>query len=150
RGFRYLVDSLSTVRPRNTPRGPRRYGVAIASVEPLHRLKPIRVPWMEKTLSASVSRRNGRLHVCTAHIPPGSSNDWTKIEVLEGIYQALARHSRVPRILTGDFNTPQSESEAGEVVTWGQWIDECGKPSIWGKFKGGTGIRWDSAERQIL
>ena len=150
RGISFFVDSFAGVSTAVPLRGPRRYGVAIASIHPLHRLNSIRVPWPEKVLGASVLRRDGRINVYSAHIPPGASNGWMKIEVLEGIYRGLARRTRTPRILAGDFNTPQCESETGEVITWGQWIDDDGTALVWGRFKGDTGIRWDTAERQIL
>ena len=53
--------------------------------------------------------------------------------MLEGIYERLARRSRFPRVLCGDFNTPQEETSDGKVITWG---------------RGRT--RWDMGERNIL
>ena len=44
--------------------------------------------------------------------------------MFEGIYRRLACSSDRPRILCGDFNTPQKEMADGEVVTWGQDTEE--------------------------
>jgi hypothetical protein len=59
----------------------------------------------------------------TTHIPPGVTNGWTKIEMLAGVYRELAHPSVIPRMLCGDFNTPQLELPTGEVMTWGQRIN---------------------------
>jgi exonuclease III len=56
----------------------------------------------------------------------------------------------MPRILCGDFNSPQEEKANGEVITWGQEIASNGKVTVWGRWKGDTGKRWDSAERNVL
>lgn len=149
-GFPHMIDSFSAVSRHAALRGPRRYGVAIASRQPLRLLPPLPILWPEKGLGVSVKRGDRRIHIYSVHIPPGSSNGWTKIEVLEGLYRALARNTVAPRILAGDFNTPQSETPAGEVVTWGQSIDDDGRALVWGRYKGDTGVRWDTAERQVL
>jgi exonuclease III len=39
--------------------------------------------------------------------------------LLAGIYQALATPATRPRLLCGDFNTPQHERANGEIITWG-------------------------------
>src|SRR5207244_3997502 len=54
------------------------------------------------------------------------------------------------RLLCGDFNTPQEERPNGEVVTWGQDIRSDGRAVLWKSWRGGTGKRWDRAERNIL
>ena len=103
------------------------------------------MPWPERLLSAAIQSPFGQVELHAAYIPPGSSHGWLKVETLEGIFKRLSRPSRRPRILCGDFNTPQAECEDGRVITWG----EC--------MKNGTirldkkrGERWDHAERNIL
>lgn len=147
-GFPHVVDSLSAISRHAALSGPRRYAVAIASRQPLRLLPPLPIPWPEKGLGVSMKHGDSRVRIHSVHIPPGSSNGWMKVEVLEGLYRALARNTAAPRILAGDFNAPQCETPAGEVVTWGQWIDDDGKALVWGRFKGDA--RWDTAERQIL
>ena len=89
------------------------------------------------------------LYLHTVHVPPGSSNGWVKVEVLEAIYAGLARLHESPQVLCGDFNTPQLELPSGEVVTWAQRMTETG-PRLRGRFRGGDGARWDAAERRVL
>jgi len=42
-----------------------------------------------------------------------------KLDLLSGIYHALALPTDRLRILCGDFNTPQEEKSTGEIITWG-------------------------------
>jgi exonuclease III len=89
------------------------------------------------------------IEVHTAHVPPGSSNGWLKVDTFRGIYRRLACPSLIPRVLCGDFNSPQRESVDGKVITWGQ--HEVGGQSVYrGTFRGGTGMDWDAAERSVL
>ena len=83
-------------------------------------------------------------------IPPGVTNGWIKIEMLEGFYRGLAQSSTTPRFLCGDFNTPQLELPTGEVVTWGQRLNRKGVAVIRQHIRGGEGARWDQGERQVL
>jgi len=39
---------------------------------------------------------------------------------------------------------------SGEIVTWGQKIQADGTIRCRGRFRGGTGKRWDEAERSVL
>jgi exonuclease III len=86
----------------------------------------------------------------TSHIPPGVTNGWIKIQMLEGVYSALAHPSTTLRILCGDFNTPQLELPTGEVITWGQRINSKGVAVMRKNIRGGAGCRWDQGERQVL
>jgi exonuclease III len=92
----------------------------------------------------------GDFEVHTAHVPPGSSNLWVKIEVLEGIFRGLKGRSQRPRIFCGDLNTPQSETASGDVVTWAQRLSASGRVVLRRRIRGGPGVRWDAAERAIL
>ena len=55
-----------------------------------------------------------------AHLPTGVGHGWIKIGTFEGIFARLACTSTTPRILCGDFNSPQAEGPGGEIITWGQ------------------------------
>lgn len=137
-GLVYAVDSFTLAPSLRSLVGPRRYGQMIASRWPLKAMSPdtFEIPWPERVLSAHVNvPKFGRVDLHNTHVPPGSSNGWTKIRHLEGIYARLATRSRVPRILVGDFNTPKDEHPDGTVVTWG---------TVAG------GDRWDVGERQVL
>ena len=108
------------------------------------------MPWPERLLSVDIDTPCGLLEMHTTHIPPGVTNGWIKIEMLEGIYRGLAQPSPTPRVLCGDFNTPQPEPPTGEVVTWGQRFNRQGMAVIRMHVRGGSGCRWDRGERQEL
>jgi exonuclease III len=73
-------------------------------------------------------------------------NGWTKIEMLESVFSRLAGLGVVPRILCGDFNTPQEETADGEIVTWAQRRGVTGALYL----KRARGERWDRGERNVL
>jgi exonuclease III len=126
--------------------GPQKYGELIASRWPIRRLPPQRtVKWPERVLSVIVESSIGLIEVHTTHIPPGVSNDWIKIETLEGIYKRLAKRSVHPRILCGDFNAPQFEEPDGHIITWGQRILKSGEVVLRDPHG-----RWDRGERNVL
>ena len=111
---------------------------------------PLRLPWPEKSLSLLIRFPFGSVEVHPVHVPPGSSNGWDKVECLEAIFRGLGRHSRRRRVLCGDFNIPQLELASGKVVTWAQELRAGGVVRTKRQFRGGSGERWDRAERQIL
>jgi exonuclease III len=104
------------------------------------------VPWPERILGV---QGNG-ISIFTTYIPPGSSHGWKKIKTLEGLYIGLATASKGPRILCGDFNTPQLERSSGQIITWGQRIRDDDQVVLKRRWRGGTGQRWDEGERNIL
>lgn len=150
-GLGYIACSLSLDGGRNAL-GPRAFGVMIASRYPLAKDVSIEMPvcWREKVLSRVIHDGNREIEIHTVHVPPGSSNLWTKVEVLEGVFSGLRLPSVRPRILCGDFNAPQGELPSGEVVTWAQRQDRTGAAITRERFRGGSGARWDKAERNIL
>jgi exonuclease III len=75
-------------------------------------------------------------------------SDWRKIETFEAVFAALARPSRHPRILCGDFNTPIHESQDGKIYT-GIWRWQ-GRELTLRPGREGVGGRWDRAELSIL
>jgi exonuclease III len=157
RGLPYSVDSftLQSGPPELTRR--RQYGQVLASHWPLRPLPPTAfpVPWPERVLSAMLESPWGTIEVHTTGIPPGVSNGWLKVEMLEGIYARLACPTPRARIFCGDLNTPQAESADGRITTWGQVLAPHGSVRIWttksdavGRVD--TGVRWDAAERNVL
>jgi exonuclease III len=127
--------------------GARGYGELIASQWLLELIDGIdyEMPWPERLLSAVIHSPFGQIELHSAYVPPGSSHGWLKIETLEGIFKQLSHLSSRPRILCGDFNTPQAEREDGRVVTWGEYMTNG---TI--KLDKKRGKRWDQAERAIL
>src|SRR5919108_3588416 len=151
-GLIHQADSFELAPCPDILTGPRQYGLLIASRFSLQPWKPGRfdVPWPERILSAQIEMPWGPLEVHTTHIPPGVTNGWIKINMLEGLSAGLAHPSTTPRLLCGDFNAPQLERSTGEVVTWGQRINSKGVAVLRKNIRGGAGCRWDRGERQVL
>lgn len=151
-GFHHIVDSFELAPGDFLPRGPRRYAVLTASRYPLAAEHPGRflVPWPERVLSVTLDFAGKSIEVHNTHIPPGSSNGWTKVEMLDGIFSALAVTNAGPRILCGDFNTPQAELSDGEVITWAQRLNPAGNWRVATTRAGLLGLDWDLSERRIL
>jgi len=145
-GFGHIINSIERY-PTVSFQGPRKYGVIIASRWPLacDLNEHNSVPWPERLLSCICDSPYGQIEVHTTHIPPGSTNGWTKVDMLQGIYDALAKHTNIPRVLCGDFNTPQRELISGDVVTWAQGIKSNGSVILKRNHE-----RWDVGERCIL
>jgi len=149
-GLPHMIDSFSSSPPWE-PAGPRRYGLMIAGRFPLTVvISPHAVPWPERILSTAVVTPRGAITVHTTHIPPGSSNGWIKVEMLEAVAAIVSDPSDTPCILCGDFNLPQAETPQGRIVTWGEDIGIDGEPRVWRRWRGGDGHRWDAAERTIM
>lgn len=146
-GLKHIVSSIDFVADPATLKGPRRYGLLIASKwnisNPGIGGEPIK--WPERFLSVRVDTPHLSVKIHTTHIPPGSSNGWIKIEMLEGIYQTLVADDYPYRILTGDFNMPQEEMPNGEVITWAYKRNSKGEYT-----PGRRNERWDKGERNII
>jgi exonuclease III len=147
-GLTSIVDSFALLESTSHLIGPRRYGLLMAARFPLTSLTNLHfsVPWPERVLGV----KGQGVSIYTTYIPPGSSNGWKKIETLEGLYAGLAKAATGPRILCGDFNTPQSEQPTGNTITWGQRVRDDGRVTLRNRMRGGTGQRWDAGERNIL
>jgi endonuclease/exonuclease/phosphatase family metal-dependent hydrolase len=128
-GLPHVVDSFAISAPWSAV-GPRRYGVVIASRFRLTTVVSTHaVPWPERILTAAVAMPHGAVTVHTTHIPPGSSNGWKKVEMLEAVL-AVVSESEGPCILCGDFNLPQAETPQGRIVTWAERIIIGGEPRL--------------------
>jgi exonuclease III len=125
--------------------GARRTGVLTASTWPVIATNESVGPWNEKVLATRIDTPGGLIDVVNVHVPPGSSNGWVKVEVLEAVFDFISSLEG-PRVLTGDFNLPQEELEDGTVVTWAQTRRANGTYSL----RPSRGARWDSAERNIM
>ena len=151
-GFTYATDSFALAPASFAPAGPRRYGLLTASRCEMIAEAPGRfhLPWPERVLSATLLTPGGRVEVHNTHVPPGSSNGWLKIAQLEGLYNGLARTALLPRVLCGDFNTPQVELPSGEIVTWAQRKSRDGTWRVVRTLQGGAGAAWDTGERLVV
>lgn len=124
------------------------YGEMVASrwaMEPIPDVS-CGMPWPERLLSVVIRAPFGEFELHTAYIPPGCNHGWLKIETSEGISKRLSLSSTSPRILCGDFNTPQAELADGRVVTWAECLRRDGTVTL--NLK--RWERWDKAERGIL
>ncbi len=126
-GLAHVAVSLDLVSEARADRRRARSGVLIASRWPfnLMRTRPPSVPWPERILSAVVSSPCGPLELHAAYIPnvatgPAVGRPWLKAETFEAIFARLARRSRRPRILCGDFNVPLAEQPDGTIVPFGR------------------------------
>lgn len=138
----------------------RQDGLLLATRYPLAPLDPTRwgLPWPERVLSAVVDSPDGRFAVHTVHVPNastgislynkgqrelGADRLAKKTETFEAIFRGLEVEAKtLPTLLTGDFNTPRSESSTGEV---GYWQDSC--PS---QLRPQLHARWLNAERNVI
>ena len=148
-----VLSSFDLVKDKSVLVNKRKYGQLVISKKPIKFIpeQSKDLPFPERLLSCLIVESGLEIH--TTHVPPGSSNGVIKVEHFEGLYKYL--HNRIDnqKILTGDFNSPKSELENGEIVTWGQKINSSGEPkiSINPKWKNQcTGERWDAAERNII
>lgn len=150
-GLRHVIDGFSLSPNPDLLVGPRRYGLIIASRFPLRSLPPsdFPVPWPERILSCEVIVGEHSVELHTAHVPPGSSNGWIKIETFEGIHQRLRRHENRARILCGDFNSPDVEFRDGRVKFFGQNVRSDGA-IVPQRHKGQPLGRWGDGERSVI
>ena len=147
-GYAYSISSFSLHGGNSELTGPRRYGILVASRWPLNSINQrlLKIPWHERLVSALIHFPNVDFEFHVAHIPPGASHGGLKINMFEGIFKFLARLSyNYPRILCGDFDSPQAETRSGEVITWGQDILKDGQV----RFSDKEG-RWDAGERSVI
>ena len=151
-GLVHVADSFSLAPTISDLRGPRRYGQLTASRWPLspEAQGRFRLPWPERVLTAHVDVGGQRIELHNTHVPPGASNAWIKVETLSGLFEGLAVQSEVPRILCGDFNTPQTETSDGQVITWAQRPTRNRGWRVVRAIRGGSGAEWDAGERNIL
>jgi endonuclease/exonuclease/phosphatase family metal-dependent hydrolase len=77
------------------------------------------VPFPERVKVVIVTTPFGEVEVLNVHVPAATSSGVAvKVATFEGIARYLTRAASIPRIVCGDFNTPQSES-FGNVQYWG-------------------------------
>jgi exonuclease III len=88
--YNSIISSIE-LYPDHPFKGPRKYGLLLASKWPL-KTKPVKnpIPWPERFLSCICEHPQELFDLHTTHIPPGSSNGWIKIDMFEAIYQAVA------------------------------------------------------------
>ncbi|HLX59557.1 MAG TPA: endonuclease/exonuclease/phosphatase family protein [Ktedonobacteraceae bacterium] len=86
--------------------------------------------WSRRTLFALLHGPSGEIELANVYITPANHFEkdasggrklypYLKLDLLAGVFQALATPTHRPRLLCGDFNAPQCERENGEIITWG-------------------------------
>lgn len=128
-GFACVLDGFAGVNAVFS--GQRAAGVLIASRWECASLsamrKRMRLPWPERLLSVRVATAWGPVELYTVYVPVGAGQGRTvKAQTVEGLYTGLARRSKQPRILCGDFNFPQQEMADGTLITFGQTLRKNG------------------------
>ncbi|HEX8856154.1 MAG TPA: endonuclease/exonuclease/phosphatase family protein [Thermoleophilaceae bacterium] len=124
------------------PRGSRRFAVLIASRAPAELVQPPALPWQERHLAVRTSIDGAEAEVHTLHAPLSGKEEQVKVRTLEALHEALADSTGVPRVLAGDFNTPQYESRDGEIQTFARTRS--------GKIRPRYGERHDRAELLLI
>ena len=112
----------------------------VASRWPTTQLPWVDLPYQERVLSVQVASPWGPLELHNAHVPNGENHGWIKVETFEAIYGRLACLSSMPRILCGDFNSPQQEGPDGYLVTWGQDLVSDGRAVVWQRWQDKAGV----------
>jgi exonuclease III len=90
----------------------------------------LRQHWSRRTLFALLHSPWGEIELENVYITPANHYEpgangghqlypYLKLDLLAGLYQALATLVDRPGLLCGDFNAPQHERENGEIITWG-------------------------------
>ena len=147
--YENIISSFDLAKDTTILKGKRMFGQLIASKFPISAIDPkkINVPWQERVLSVKLENN---IYLHTTHIPPGSSNGWIKVKMINGIVKYLIKNKIKRQILCGDFNTPKFESKETGLVTFAQNIKKDNKVVTKGSFRGGKGKDWDNSERSLF
>jgi len=145
-GFKHVLTSFQVSPEQEKLVGARGRALLVASRWPLKPLDQagLDIPWKERLLSILVYHPHLEFELHNAYIPPGVTHDWLKIETFEGIYNYLAHHNEIPRILCGDYNSPKQEISDGRTVVWGQYLLDDGTIETPGDQ------RWAMGEKLVI
>lgn len=78
----------------------------------------------EKILITDLGHPTGKVQLLNVRAVPGGSYELEKLKILETVYDWISNNNDSPSILTGDFNTPKSELQDGQVLTFADRRDE--------------------------
>ena len=117
-GLPHVISTTSLLAPD------RRYANLLAARWPLQPLSFRPDPdndFPEKLLTARVQAPSTiPVDVHVFHAPTGVGSGWGKVRTLEALHHRIAEPSATPRIVCGDFNSPQHHSPGGPLITWAQ------------------------------
>jgi endonuclease/exonuclease/phosphatase family metal-dependent hydrolase len=138
RGMHVAVSSFPP-----SPRGSRRLAVLIASKAALEPLAAPVLPWPERYLAARTVLDGSEVEVHNLHAPLSQKAERVKVRTLEAVFEHLvAAPPGTPRVVAGDFNTPQYESREGEIHTFAR--------TRAGNIRPAYGERHDRAELGLI
>ncbi len=125
------------------PQGSRRLTTLIAARDELQPGPDVAdLPWPERHLAVRTAIDGTLTEVHTLHAPLSQKPDRVKVRTLEALYTALRPDDGVPRILTGDLNTPSYESREGDIQTFARTRS--------GRIRPDYGERHDRAELLLI
>jgi exonuclease III len=127
---------------RVEPRGSRRLAALIAARATVEPFEVPGLPWPERHLAVRTVFDGVATEVHTLHAPLSGKPDQVKVRTLEALFQALVAPDGVPRILTGDLNTPAYESREGVISTFARTRS--------GRIRPDYGERHDAAELLLI
>lgn len=123
------LEQLGLHHVLHAPKGDRGsvYGLVLASRWPLVRVEPAEVGLdvVERVLCAILEAPGGSIEVTTVHVPPGMRkvagrpDPSAKIQTFRALTEFYGRPTTTPRVLLGDFNTPQDELVDGAQTFFG-------------------------------
>lgn len=124
-----LLEQLGLLHILHAPEGElgSAYGLVLASRWPLVHVEPAEVGLdaVERVLCAMLDAPGGTIEVTTVHVPPGMRrvagrpDPSAKIQTFESLTEFYGRPTTAPRVLLGDFNTPQDELTNGTQTFFG-------------------------------
>ena len=128
----YLVD----------PQGSRRLTTMIAARDEIEPAPAPDLPWPERHLAVRTPIHGAVTEVHTLHAPLSQKPDRVKVRTLESLFEAVTADDGVPRIVTGDLNTPSYESREGDIQTFARTRS--------GRIRPDYGDRHDRAELLLI
>ena len=141
-GFEWVRTSFDAYDLRVKQAPDRRLGVLLASREPIDPIEAPEIPWPERLMATRVWFKKQPIELFNLHSPISSKPNQVKVRTLEAVAAHIAKPSNTPRIICGDFNTPQYESREGEVSSFAS--------TRTGNLRPDYGERHDKAELGIV
>jgi exonuclease III len=137
-GLRHVLTSFDHLAPGTRLAPDRRLGVLVAARSPVVAMAGPAIPWPERLLHVV----GDGVEVVNLHAPISTKPERVKVRTLEAVFDHLIAPSAAPRVVVGDFNTPQYESREGQVQSFAR--------TRTGKIRPEYGERHDRAELSMI
>jgi exodeoxyribonuclease III len=141
-GYEHVRTTFDERDPFVKQEPDRRLGVLLAAHGPIDPIDAPEIPWPERLMAARVWVRGEPIEIFNLHSPISQKPNQVKVRTLEAVAAHIAAPSDTPRVVCGDFNTPQYESRDGEVSSFAR--------TRAGKLRPDYGERHDQAELGIV